>query len=54
MSFSEGAIGRGVSRLIKPGAVGEAIMVPWRLDSSGRAPNIEMRAVQGCKAAKGK
>ena len=27
---------------MKPGPVKEAIMVPWRLDSEGRPPNIEV------------
>ena len=37
----EAAVERKVGRLVKPGPVKEAIMVPWRLDSKGRPPNIE-------------
>ena len=33
-----------VSRLGKPGPVREAIVVPWRLDSAGRPPNVEVMA----------
>ena len=33
-----------VSRLVSPGPVREAIMVPWRLDSAGRPPNVEVMA----------
>ena len=38
----EAAVERKVGRLVKPGPVKEAIMVPWRLDSEGRPPNIEV------------
>jgi hypothetical protein len=36
----EAAVERKVSRLVKPGPVKEATMVPWRLDSGGRPPDI--------------
>ena len=36
----EAAVERKVSRLVKPGPVKESIMVPWRLDSEGRPPDI--------------
>ena len=32
------------SRLVKPGPVREAIMVPWRLDETGRPPNVGVMA----------
>jgi hypothetical protein len=35
----EAAVEKKVSRLVKPGPVREAIMVPWRLDEAGRPPN---------------
>ena len=31
---------RGMDRLVEPGPMEEANMVPWRLGSSGRPPNI--------------
>ena len=34
------AVERKVGRLMKPGPVKEAIMVPWRLDNDGRPPDI--------------
>ena len=37
---AEAAIERKVGRLMKPGPVKEAIMMPWRLDSQGRPPDI--------------
>ena len=43
----EAAVEKKVSRLVKPGPVREAIMVPWRLDSAGRPPNVEVMAEWG-------
>ena len=40
----EEAVEKKVSRLVKPGPVREAIMVPWRLDKAGRPPNVEVMA----------
>ena len=40
----ETAMEKEVSRLVKPGPVREAIMVPWRLDGAGRPPNVEVMA----------
>ena len=40
----EVAVGKKVSRLVKPGPVREAIMVPWRLDKAGRPPNVGVMA----------
>ena len=36
----EAAMKKKASRLVKPGPVKEAIMVPWRLDAACRAPNV--------------
>ena len=47
----EKAVEKTVSRLVKPGPVREAIMVPPRLDSSGRPPNVEV--VEEVEAALG-
>ena len=33
-----------VGRLVKPGPVREALMVPWRLDGANRPPNVEVMA----------
>ena len=41
---AEKAVEKKVSRLVKPGPVREAIMVPWRLDWAGRPPNVEVMA----------
>ena len=47
----EAVVERKVGRLVEPGPVKEAIMVPWRLDSEGRPPEIgvvvEMEAAIG-------
>ena len=47
----EAAVEKKVNRLVKPGPVREAIMVPWRLDKAGRPPNVgvmaEMEAALG-------
>ena len=47
----EAAVERKVGRLVKPGPVEEAIMVPWRLDNEGRSPDtgvvVEVEAVIG-------
>ena len=40
----EAAVEKKVSRLVKPGPVREAIMVPWRLDKAGRPPNVGVMA----------
>ena len=40
----EAAVGKEVGRLVKPGPVREAIMVPWRLDKTGRPPNVGVMA----------
>ena len=40
----EAAVGKEVGRLVKPGPVREAIMVPWRLDKAGRPPNVGVMA----------
>ena len=40
----EAAVEKKVSRLVKPGPVREAIMVPWRLDGAGRPPTVEVMA----------
>ena len=40
----EAAVEKKVSRLVKPGPVREATMVPWRLDDAGRPPNVEVMA----------
>ena len=36
----EAAVERKVGRLVKPGPIKEAIMMPWRLDNEGRSPDI--------------
>ena len=33
-----------MNRLVKPGPVREAVMVPWRLDGTDRPPNVEVMA----------
>ena len=38
-----GVVEKKVSRLIKPGSVGEATMVSWRLGSAGRPPKLMWR-----------
>ena len=43
----EAAVEKKVSRLVRPGPGGEAIMVPWRLDITGRSPNVEVMAEVG-------
>ena len=40
----EAAVEKKVSRLVKPGPVREAIMVPWRLDKAGGPPNVGVMA----------
>ena len=40
----EAAVEEEVSRLVKPGPVREAIVVPWRLDSADRPPNVGVMA----------
>ena len=40
----EATVEKKVSRLVKPGPVREAIMVPWRLDKAGRPPNVGVMA----------
>ena len=40
MKEMEAAIERKVGRLVEPGPIKEAIMVPWRLDNEGRPPDI--------------
>ena len=40
----EAAVEKKVSRLVKPGPVREAIMVPWRLDEAGGPPNVGVMA----------
>ena len=40
----EAAMEKKVSRLMKPGPVREAIMVPRRLDKTGRPPNVGVMA----------
>ena len=34
----------GVGRLVEPGTMIEAIMVPWRLGGAGRPPNVGVMA----------
>ena len=36
----EAAVEKKMSRLVKPGPVRDAIMVPWRLDKAGIPPNV--------------
>ena len=38
------AVEKKVDRLVKPGPVGEAIMVPWGLGKAGRPPNVGVMA----------
>ena len=33
-----------MSRLVRPGLVREAIMVPWKLGKTGRPPNVGLMA----------
>ena len=40
----EAAVEKKASRLVKPGLVREAVIVPWRLDDAGRPPNVEVMA----------
>ena len=40
----EAAVGEEVGRLVEPGPVREAIMLPWRLDDAGRPPNVGVMA----------
>ena len=40
----EAAVENKVSRLVTPGPVREAIMVPWRLDNASRPPNVRVEA----------
>jgi hypothetical protein len=40
----EVAVEKKVSRLVKPGPVREAVMVPWRLDKAGRPPSVGVMA----------
>ena len=40
----EAAVEKKVSRLVKPGPVREAIMVPWRLDKIDRPPIVGVMA----------
>ena len=49
----EAAVEKKVSRLVKPGPVREAIMVPWRLDDAGRPPNVGVMAEVELEAALG-
>ena len=49
----EAAVEEKVSRLVKPGPVREAIMVPWRLDDAGRPPNVGVMAEVEAAAALG-
>jgi hypothetical protein len=44
MEEMEAAVEKKVSRLVKQGPVKEAIMVPWRLDTAGRPPNVGVTA----------
>ena len=49
----EVAVEKKVSRLVKPGPVREAIMVPWRLDKTARPPNVGVMAEVDSEAALG-
>ena len=53
----EEMVEKEVSRLVRPGPVREAILVPWRLDSEGRPPDVgqleEVEAIIGVVSGTG-
>jgi hypothetical protein len=53
----EEMVEKEVSRLVRPGPVREAILVPWRLDDEGRPPDVgqleEVEAIIGVVSGTG-